>query len=537
MTGDAVRELVLPRGPEGLKPEGGWKEGEPLVSPEALAAVQEEAGRVRALDMAAAVARGEGAKAAEAVLAREKDTKAGQLFAFKAFLGSLEELAGRDAGAVSNTEETRLVLRLYRLEEAGGPRPTATYQTAATFSASEALALGDPDLEGRALAWAEKSGRFGKFQWRILGWAAGEQTLDTTYNVNIEPPPGFVPPIVPAAPVEKDPMASLKESLGLVAMVKEALGIGSAGAGKVDVEGIRAAARMEALMEGDRQRREEIQRMEERWEAKLEAAKAEAYTRGATDGRRAAEDEWRPKVWDLERQLAADKEPSLLEEATKLVGGPEVVGKLAQVVIASMAAPKPAAPPAPPQRPVMPLQTRPAPPAPAPQPAAPQPQALMEPTRAEWRQAMDETEGALAIMEEHGDGGPEVAQLQQVLRAFIAQGEADGPLGAWWQAWNQGIGQAVRDMLAAAEPDEPTNPEEIMDLEGMKRMLAQRLDEGADDAAILEELDLLTTPAQRDQWRSLMRILPTAAAVGMIGEERHRERLEALLGAFLVREA
>lgn len=536
MASEAVRELVMPRGPEGLAPEGGWKEGEPMVSPEALAAVRQEADRVRVLDTAAAVARGEGAKAAEAVLAKEKDAKAGQLFAFKAFLGSLEDLAGRDAGAMSNPEETRLVLRLYRLEETGGPRPTATYQTAATFSAGEALALGDPDFEGRAQAWAEKSGRFGKFQWRILGWAAGEQTLDTTYNVTIEPPPGFVPTRAPEALEQKDPMSNLKESLGLVSMVKDALGLGQAGGAKVDVDGIRAAARLEALMEADRQRREEVQRLEERWEAKVEAAKDDAYKRGATDGRREAEDEWRPKVWELEQRVKADKDPSLLEEAARMVGGPEVVAKLAQLVISSMAAPKA---PAMPHRPTVPQVPPAAQPVAAPRPA-PAPQVMQagpEPSRAEWRQAMEDTEEALEILEEHGDQSPEVAQLRQVLQAFVATGAGEGSLVPWWQAWNQGIGQAVRDLLAAAEPDDEEAlagaEEKTMDFDGMKRLLAQRLDEGADDAAILEELGRLTTPQQRDQWRGLMRLMPVATAAGLIGEERHQIRLESLVRAFL----
>lgn len=538
MAGEAVRELVLPRGTEGLAPEGGWKEGEPLVSPEALAAVQAEADRVRVLDTAAAVARGEGTKAAEAVLAKEKDAKAGQLFAFKAFLGSLEDLAGRDAGAMSNPEETRLVLRLYRLEETGGPRPTATYQTAATFSAGEALALGDPDFEGRAQAWAEKAGRFGKFQWRILGWAAGEQTLDTTYNVTIEPPPGFVPTRAPETPEQKDPMSNLKESLGLVSMVKDALGLGSAGGGKVDVDGIRAAARLEAMMEADRQRREELQRLEDRWETKLEAAKDEAYKRGVTDGRREAEDEWRPKVWELEQRVKTEKDPSLLEEAARMVGGPEVVAKLAQLVITSMAAPKPSAIPV---RPAVAQVAPAAQPAPAPR-QAPAPPAVLagaEPTRAEWRQAMEDTEEALAILDEHGDQSQETAQLRQVFAAFVATGAGEGSLVPWWQAWNQGIGQAVRDMLAAAEPESEETPaggmEEPMDFDGMKRLLAQRLDEGAEDAAILQELDSLTTPEQRHQWRGFMRLMPVSTAAGMIGEERHQVRLESLVRAFMER--
>ena len=532
----SVRDTVLPRGPEGLIPEGGWKEGDPLVSPEALAAVQEEAGRVRMLDTAAAVARGEGTRAAEAVLAREKDSKAGQLFAFKSFLRSLEDLAGRDASAVANPEETRLVLRLYRLEENGGPKPTALYQTAVSFAAAEAMAMGDPDFEGRAQAWAEKTGRFGRYQWRVLGWAAGEQTLDTTYNVQVEPPSGYV---APAAPVEvasealRDPMANLREGLALIGIVKETLG--QPAAGKVDVDGIRASARLEALMEADRQRREEIQRLEDRWETKAEAARQEAYNRGVTDGRRTTEDEWRPKVWELERKVNADREPSLLEEAAKLVGGPEVVSQLAQAVITSMANPRPAPPPRPQ---VVPLQVRPNPPQPAaPEPAA-QPMAILpEPSRAEWRQAMADTEEALEVLDEHGDGSAEVRQLETVLKAFVTQGEAEGTLGPWWQAWGQGIGQAVQDMLAAAEVSaSPETQEESMDLDGMKVLLAQRLDEGAGDAAILEELDRLTTPAQRNQWRSMMGWVPTATAAALLGEERHLGRLTSLVQAFLGQE-
>jgi hypothetical protein len=240
------------------------------VDPEALEAVREEAERVRVLDTAAAVARGEGAKAAQAVLDRERDTKTGQMMAFRSFLLSLEDLAGKDPSTTANTEETRLVLKLYRLEETGGPKQASTYQTSASFSVAEALGMGGPDFEGRAQAWAEKAGRFGRYQWRILGWAGGEQTLDTTYTVQVEPPPGYEAPRPPKGPEgeegQRDPMANLKEGLGIIAMVKEALG-GNQNAGKVDMEGIRAAARAEALMEADRQRRAEVQALEDRWEA------------------------------------------------------------------------------------------------------------------------------------------------------------------------------------------------------------------------------------------------------------------------------
>jgi len=530
---ERVRRDVYPRGPEGLEPEGGWKPGEPLVAPKALAAVQQEADRVRVLDTAAAVARGEGAKAAEAILAREKEGKAGQLLAFKSFLGSLEDLAGRDASAVANTEETRLVLKLYRQEENGGPKPTSTYQTSASFSAVEALSMGDPDFEGRAQAWAEKTGRFGRYQWRILGWAGGEQTLDTTYNVQVEPPPGYE---APRGPVEaepeatRDPLASLREGLGIIAMVKETIG-GNAAAGKVDTESIRASARAEALLEADREHRKEVRALEDRYEARIEKAAAEAHARGMVEGRRAAEDEYRPQLWELERRAEGGHEPTILEEAARLVGGPEVVQSLVKAVITSMER-QPVVPL--PARPVVPLQRmnpapQPAPPAPAPAPAAPP---LPEPSRKDWRAALDDTEAVLDLLDEHGEDTPDVQKLREVLEAFRDQGEADGPLGPWWHAWNAGIGQGVRDMLAAAEDQEEPEGDEAMDLEAFKALLGRRLDEGANDAAILAELEGSTTPKQRAQWRGLLKWMPDDAAAAMLGEPRHRERLTGLLRTF-----
>ncbi len=534
---ERVRRDVYPRGPEGLEPEGGWKPGEPLVAPEALAAVREEAERVKVLDAAVAVARGEGAKAAEAIMAREKEGKAGQLMAFKSFLGSLEDLALRDASAVANAEETRLVLKLYRQEENGGPKPTSTYQTSTSFSAAEALGLGDPDFEGRAQAWAEKTGRFGRYQWRILGWAGGEQTLDTTYNVQVEPPPGYEAPRGPVVEVDpeapRDPMASLREGLGIIALVKETIG-GPAAAGKVDTDSIRAMARAEALLEADREQRKELRALEDRWEARIEKAEKEAHARGVVEGRRAAEDEFRPRLWELERKADGEHEPTILEEAARLVGGPEVVQSLVKAVITSMERPAPAVPP--PGRPVVPLQrANPGPAVPPPVPsAAPAPAAeiLPEPTRKEWRAALDDTESVLDLLDEHGEDTPDIQQLREVLEAFHAQGEADGPLGPWWKAWRQGIGQGVKDMLEAAEDEKEPEGDETMDLEAFKALLGRRLDEGAADVDILAELDRSTTPKQRAQWRGLLKWMPDDAAAAMLGEHRHRERLAGLLRAF-----
>jgi hypothetical protein len=475
------------------------------------------------------VAKAEGEKAAQAVIERERETKTGQLMAFRSFLVSLEDLAGKDAGAAANTEETRLVLRLYRMEETGGPKEKGTYQTSASFSAAEALGMGDPDFEGRAQAWAEKTGRFGRFQWRILGWAGGEQTLDTTYVVQVEPPPGYEAPRAPKeaeAEAPRDPMANLKEGLGIIAMVKDAMG---GGPGKVDVESIRAAARAEAFREADREHREEVRKLEDRWEKRLDAVKDEAYKSGLKDGRREAEDEFRPKLWELERKAEGDREPSILEEATRLMGGPEVVQGLVKAVITSMERQQTHVQPQ--ARPVVPLQPRPNPsPAPAPVQAPPVPPApaLPEPTRKEWREALEDVEEVLAILDEHGEDTPEVHQLREVLETFKAQGEAEESLGAWWQAWNAGIKTGVSEMLAAAEGPE----EDAMDLDGFKALLAQRLDEGAEDAAILAELDARTTPEQREQWRGLLRWMPGDIAAGMLGEDRHRARLGALLEAF-----
>lgn len=484
---------------------------------------------MQALDTAAAVARAEGTKAAEAVVNRDKDAKAGQLKAFKSFLWSLEELAGKDAGAVADPQETRLVFRLYRLEDNGGVKPTAIYQTAVSFSAAEALGLGDPDFEGRAQTWAEKAGRFGRYQWRILGWAAGEQTLDTTYNLNTEAPAGYEPPRTPAPEIQvepKDPMAHLKDSLGLIGMVKEALGLGQASAGRVDpavIESTRTAARNEAFIESDREHRAEIRKLEDRWDQKVEAARTEAYNRGMQDGKRATEDEFRPRLWDLERQLGNEREPSMIEEAVRMAGGPDVVQALVRTFITTANRPQ-----APAARPVLQLQPRQptAPQVPPPSPTQAQ-AALPEPTRAEWRQALEDTEEALGVLAEHDDGTAETAQLRAVLDAFRDQGEAEGPLGHWWQAWTQFIARAVQDVLRAGEPGE----EKTMDLMGMKELLGQRLAEGATDQAILEELGNLTTPELRAEWRRNLAFLPDGVVVGMIGGEP--ERTKGLLAAFM----
>ncbi|HEU4951142.1 MAG TPA: hypothetical protein VFT46_04280 [Holophagaceae bacterium] len=540
-----IESTVFPRGREALQEQPG-EAGEGAQEPSAeelMAATHREVGRVQALDLAERVAAGTAKAAVEKALEqdrarRDDDAKAkeGQLRAFKSFLRSLEDLTTADERAATNTEETRLVLRLYRLEEKGGPKPTSVYQTAVTLTARDALAMVDPDLEGRAQAWSEETGRFGVFQWRLLGWAAGEQTLDTTYNVTTQAPPGYIPPKAPQAEAAgeraPDPMAQLREGLGLVSMVKEVLGGGKADASII--EATRAAARADALREADRDHREELRKLEDRWEARLEEAERKAHERGLAEGRREKEDELRPRLWELERRAERDQPPSILQEAIQAVGGPEVVQAIAKMALSNMGNPKP---PAPPHRPAQ----APAPmPLPPPSPAASAPPSPQEPSRKEWREALEDTEAALDILEEHDDGSQEVAQTRSVLQAFVQQGEQEINLATWWKAWGGGIGEAVRDILARfQEPDEEPHPApqgpqgETMDMNGLKELLDRRLEEGAADDVILAELDQLTTPGTRAEWRRLLGWIPREVAAGMIAGESHRERVKGLLEAFL----
>lgn len=532
--GDRIEELAFPRGrAAAIHAPGPPDEVETArEDAAALAAVHEEVGKVKALDMAERVAAGTAKATVEKALEQERQRKEvesggkeGQLRAFKSYLRSLEDLARNDADTISNADETRLVLRLYRQEETGGPRPTSTYQTAATYTAQDALNMVDPDFEGRAQKWSEATGRFGRYRWRILGWAGGEQTLDTTYDLTTEAPPGYEPPAVPEAPREPlappDPMADMLKVLGVAKQFKDALGMGG-GEHRVDSAALdlaKQAAASTARLEAFDRHREELRKLEKEHREDVKEADAEGYKRGVTDGRRAAEDELKPRIWELERQAETGKTPSLLEEAVRLVGGPEVVASIAKAAVANMTAEKPRQAPRP---------------APMHAPSAPQPQALAplpEPMRREWREAMFEVEEALAILEESGDTSAETVQAKTALETFRAAGLVEGPLGNWWMAWQQGYREAAHAVLDTQN----TGEGEDMDLDGMKALLARRLDEGATEGAILTELDGLTTPETRASWRKLLKWMPLSAAASMIADGRGdlEPRIESLLGTFL----
>ncbi|HZU53322.1 MAG TPA: hypothetical protein VFF77_05475, partial [Holophagaceae bacterium] len=349
--GSTVEEHAFPRGRAAIIPAPAETQEEEEARADAarLAAVNQEVGKVQALDLAERVAAGTAKATVEKALEQErqrKDAEAtgkeGQLRAFKSFLRSLEDLASNEPDAASNVDETRLVLRLYRQEDTGGPRPASTYQTVATYTAQDALNMVDPDFEGRAQKWSEATGRFGRYRWRILGWAGGEQTLDTTYDLTTEAPPGYEPPAVPEAPREPvappDPVADMMRTLGMAKQFREALGIGGAEP-RVDGAALdlaRQAAAATARIEASEKHRDELRKLEKDHRDDLKVADAEGYKRGVTDGRRAVEDELRPKLWELERKVDDGKPPSLLEEAVKMVGGPEVVASIAKIAVAKM---------------------------------------------------------------------------------------------------------------------------------------------------------------------------------------------------------
>lgn len=537
--GSSVEDLAFPKGRAAIHPP----ESEPEPSDQELMnAMHREVGRVQALDLAEDVARGTATKAAEKVLERdrqrreaESDTKEGKLRQFRYYLRSLEELASKDAGAVSNGEETRLNLKLYRMENNGGPRESEVYQTAIEFAGTEALAMVDPDLDGRAQAWAEKKGVFGRYRWRLQGWAAGEFTLDTTYLVATEPPPGYEPPKEPDAPREPqpapDPMADMMKTLSFAKQFKDALGLD--GGGRADAAAIamaEKAAAATARMDAADRHRDELRKLEKEHREGIETADAKGYARGLTDGKRAAEDELKPRIWELERKLDSGKEPSILEEAVKMVGGPEVVASIAKMAVASMTAAKQQPPPPRPGQGAV-AQS-------AAQSAQSAPQALpalQEPTKAEWRAAVDETEAAISLIEESGDTSPDTLNTKAALETFLQAGHADGPMGNWWMAWHRGYKDAVTQILAALDTpdDDPTEP--TMDMEGLKTLLHRRLDEGADDSAILEELARVVPEPTRSEWKKLLAWVPDTAAAAMISEGRkdHEARIAALLPAFL----
>lgn len=576
---DKLRDTVLPRGEGGLLPPGPVAPGVGELDPatvraaeaQAQARVDEAAGHMQALardltpqmtrEVAASAARAEARGAVEEVLAEERRrqeeeaaTRKDKLRPFYGFMESLRNLATNGPGGEGPEGRTELVLKLYRLVETGGPKAQRVFQTQASLSQDEALGLGDPDLEGRTMEWALQQGAFGRFEWRLLGWADGESILDTTYVVTVEAPANYVPPARPAVAAAEpelrpDPMGQLRETLGLMGVMREALGLkGGGGADPTAMESVKAAAEMRARLEErdrwDRERRD----LEDRHRKALEEAEAKGHARGLEEGRREVRDELQPRLQELTWKLeAGGPGPDVLDRIVGAMGGPEGVSSLVGAVVGALNKPKAAAPKPIPARTKPEIRARmlaerraqglaaPAPAAP-PQPVPGNVQPLVTlPTPHAFAEALDSLREALAVLEEQVEAHPENAEARQLLEALEAvEQEAEKPeqLGAWWQAWTSQWKAIAEEITQAAEAAEALE-ESPMDIEGLKSLLRQRLDEGASAEAILAELRELVPVETLEQWRGLLGFVPTSAAVGLMGvEERHRETLKALLEAF-----
>lgn len=543
---------VYPKGREALDP-GEDPEGF-ILTEEERATFYREQGRQEALQAAQDTARAEARSAAKQGLTEVLEGRKSQINAFKSFLGSLEDLVqGSDTGTAPEGR-TEVVLKLHRVMDNGGPRPVMAFQKQWIFDAPEALTLGDPDFEGRTMAWAKETGRFGKFQWRIMGWAAGENTLDTTYAVTVEEPEGYKPPAVPRLPepdptpmLPADPLEGLRNGLGIVAEVQKVLGMGGS-KGNGDAEKV---ARMTGELEGRRAAEEEhrrrVQELEDRHRKALAEVEAAAYKRGQEEGDRKARWELEDQLRDLRWKMRQEDGPDMLDKIVSFAGGPEGVSSLLSAVVGAMnrgnaakAAPgKPAPRPA--------LQTAPnaAPnptPRPAPRPVTAQappaaPAEGAEPSRAEHLQAMADLGEALAVLEafEEQQPGqdPKIPEAINLLNQVEEAGRMEGSLSAWWKAYRERFAPMVAHILSSQEEPGPQAPEEegTMDMNGLKALLIRRLDEGAETDAIIAEARAVLTPEQQAEWLPMLKAMPRIFLGRLLGVPHHQARLAALVEA------
>lgn len=573
MADPKLETFVLPRGREGLLPPGPVAPGPGVVpvvrntSSEEAAAAGENLARLTealtpqlAAEVAAKTARLEARGAAREVVEearREAEEEAARrkdrLRPFFSFMESLRNLAASGPGGEGPEGRTELVLKLYRLVETGGPKPQRVFQTQVALAQNDALSLGDPDFEGRTMEWAKQQGVFGRFEWRLLGWADGEPILDTSYSVTVEAPAGYQPPARPAVPTEPepkpDPMGQLKETLGLVTIMREAFGMKTQGGGldAGQMEVIRSAAAANARLEAEDRHRKELRDLEDRHRRELEAAEEKGYRRGQEEGKRELEAE--KLRWELNRAKEAPEGPSFIQEVAGMLGGPEAVQGLVGGLVSAMN--RPAAPRAP-SRPRPGMRRAPqAPPAqPAPRPAAPQPAApvqllrtaanpvqALEPTRAEWKDAMDQVEEALDGLEdllESGEADQELTEkgtgLKGALERFRDRGLVEGSLADWWAEWPE-VKPYVDEVLDDDGEEEPGEGDDPMgDLEGLRVLLLQRLEEGVSDDAILEELRQRVPKGTIEQWRLALHFVPARSVAAMFGDEKHSVRVERLIG-------
>ena len=455
---------------------------------------------------------------------------------FEEMLNAYRDVEGEGEG------RTELIMRLYFEDKSQGQK-RLVFCKEHTLSAVDAQAEGDLGLERRTLDYAEAADLFGSYEWKLKGWVQGRQAYDLTKRVNVMPAPGYVPPEKPVSPTRTEepkapvnPLDQLSGLFGVAKQMREAMGIGAQeSSGKMDavqVAMIQQAAASAARWEESEKHRRELDDLRERHRTALEDAERKGMERGKAEAERDLRHEYERKIWDLEHQAKPEAEPSLVSEVVGALGGPDGVSSLVGAVLANLNAPKPQ-PPRPPMPPPRPVAVN---PAQQPVPFIPKPTATPhEPTRAQHIEALDKLGYTMSLLEEKAEetpGDAAVLELIQKLGNYRASGMAEGSLAAWWSEWPQAgnICDALIQGLEAQDEPEPETtpdptPEEPMDA---KALFVQRLNEGATDDAILEELRATATPEELEQLKTVARNLPLAMMAGLLGASQHVERIGIL---------
>lgn len=502
--------------------------------------LEKEKARIQARNEAEVVARNAGAFAARVEVrkalqeAQVQPTTAAPdpepASPFEEMLNAYREIEGGSDG------RTELIMRLYFEDKSQGQRKLIFCEEA-TLSAEDAQAEGDLGLERRTQAYADASGYFGAYEWRLKGWVQGRQAYDLTKRINVMPAPGYVAPEKPVGPLRMEepkpapvnPLNQLTELFGVTKQLREAMGIGAQeSGGKMDalqVSLIQQGAASAARWEASEAHRREMDELRERHRHALEEAEKKGFDRGKAEAERDLRHEYDRRIWDLEHQVKPEAEPSIVSEVVGALGGPTGVSSLVGAVLSNLNAPKPQALRPPPR----PVALNPAPQAVAP-PAAPQPlPQAQEPTRAQLVEALDKLGYTLSLLDDQAEvhpGDAAVLDLQSKLGAYRASGMAEGSLATWWAEWPKAepiCDQLIQGLEAQDEPE--TDQEEPMDF---KTRLVQRLTEGATNDAILQELQATATPEEMEQLKALAQNLPVPLMAGLLGASQHQERIGAL---------
>ena len=467
---------------------------------------------------------------------------------FLAYLRELSELAGQQSEPGEGRSELELILCTVEKVN-GSERMTICHKE--RRSPDEALAEGMPDLEGIAMDYARESGRFGAYAWKLRGWLKGEPVKQTTIRLHLAQPPGYVapkPPVEPLPEPRRDPTDELSKTIALMGTLRQALGGNTEGGSAQSVALGNALAKLEA----SEQFRRELREIEDRHKRELKETEKEAYERGKADGIRDAKAESERRIWELERDLERAEEatapaPDMIDKVVNAIGGPEalqgIVGAVLQAAnrpkVAPRHVPRPVAPKVstPPAPVPPPVQANPTPEAPKVVPLTPAPD-LEEPTPEDVAEAVALLEdGAAALRESPEATRPDVGDLITVLEDFATQGRtvSGSQVARWWGALHTPTiphesGKRINwlELCEILAPEE----EEPMDIEGLKRLLVQRLEEGIPAEAILEEVKAVVPEDTREDWRRLMKWMPMEAVTGFLRvpehlESRAREVLEA----------